>query len=420
MTHTVLVSGFGDDGRGGVFRLDGDEVEQIDAVPTTRLARLLRAPAETTSRCELVVYDASGATEYRRVDAVRDPHDVLAVDDGWLVVSTGTNEIVRVAADGSVHSVWKGVDPPDACHVNCVTEADGKLWASAFGWFDTFKGWRGTHAVGAGVLWNLETGEELGSLSHPHTPRFVDGDWLVCESIAHAIVRRDHKGVVMKECELGGYTRGLCRVDGRLLVGVSAKRKGEVTDAHVAVLDLDTFAVEDRIAVPCAEIYEVLSVPNTLVEGVRVGFATNAYRAALDARLERPVTGGRGQLGAALERSECGCRIVAILPTTVHAGEAWLVDVEVTNTGTAWLASVAPHPVYLASRWIGTDGQQVDGDRVPLPDVLPPGRSTRALLPLAAPTPGAYRLAISLVQERRLWFDEIDPDFATAVNIGVV
>jgi hypothetical protein len=153
---------------------------------------------------------------------------------------------------------------------------------------------------------------------------------------------------------------------------------------------------------------------------LRVGFASNAYRAALDAVLEQPRRGGRALLGSPLERDQCACQIVATLPATVQAGDAWLVDVAVTNTGTAWLASVPPHPVLLASRWRTSDGQQVDGDRVPLPEVLAPGGSTIARLPLTAPPPGAYRLAISLVQERRMWFDEIDPGYGAAVNIGVV
>ena len=199
--HRVLISGFGDDGRGGMFALGHDGVEQLDPHETTglayrdgRLGRLLRAPGERTSVAELVVSDARGVTEYRRLDAVRDPHDILASEAGWLVVSTGTNEIVEIGAEPA-RIVWKGAsDAPDAWHVNCITRADGDLWASAFGRFDSFKGWRGAQAMRTGFLRNLGTGEEISGLSHPHTPRWIDGSWIVCESILSSVVRRDPRG----------------------------------------------------------------------------------------------------------------------------------------------------------------------------------------------------------------------------------
>ena len=109
---------------------------------------------------------------------------------------------------------------PDSCHVNCITAAEGDLWATAFGWFDSFKGWRGTRAVGAGVLWNLRTGEEITGFSHPHTPRRVGDEWFVCESLNESFVRRDRAGTELQRVELGGYTRGVAFVDDRVLVGV--------------------------------------------------------------------------------------------------------------------------------------------------------------------------------------------------------
>src|SRR4249920_3908663 len=116
----VLVSGFGDDGRGGMFALSDDGVEILDSVATVgvayadgRFGRLLRAPVEVSSTTELVVYDERGVLEYRRLDAVRDPHDLLAHDGGWLVVRSGTNEIVYVGAD-ELRVVWHRDGEPDA------------------------------------------------------------------------------------------------------------------------------------------------------------------------------------------------------------------------------------------------------------------------------------------------------------------
>ena len=340
---------------------------------------------------------------------------MLAVDDGWLVVSTGTNEIVRVALDGSIHPVWKGVDAPDACHVNCVTSAGGNLWASAFGWFPNFKGWRGTsRRPGTGVLWNIETGEELGGLSHPHTPRFVDGDWLVCESIAHALVRRDRKGVVVERVRARRlHVRAVHVADGRVLVGVSAKRAGDATDAHVArARPRHVHRRRPHSPFPAPRSTRSCSVPDSLVEGLRTGFATNAHRVALGARLEQPATGGRALLGAAARPSGVRVPIVATLPSTVRAADAWIVDVEVDeHRHGVDSSSRPPHPVFVASRWIGTGGQQIDGDRVPLPDVSARTVDGARVVPLAAPAAARTGSRSRSCTKRRLWFDEIDPAY---------
>ena len=396
-TETVLVTGFGDDGRGGTFALGADAATLLDPVPCTgvatrgdRLARLVRAPGELTSTCELLISDARGIVEYRRLDAIRDPHDVRAAPDGWIIVSTGTNEILALDGAGRSHALWSGNTVPDSCHVNCITEAEGDLWATAFGWFDSFKGWRGTRAVGAGVLWNLRTGEEITGFSHPHTPRRVGDEWFVCESLNESFVRRDRAGVELQRVEIGGYTRGVAFVDDRVFVGVSARREHPGSDAHVAMLDCNSFKVLGRIPLPCSEIYEVIAVPADLAAGVGRGY--------LD----------RDQAGAVLDRQRCGCRVRAELPDRMQSNEPRALDVEIENTGTADLVSRPPHPVFVATRWIDAHGDAIDGDRVPLPVALAPGERTRATVPIQAPAGGRHQLVLSLVHEGHFWFDELD------------
>jgi Domain of unknown function (DUF4915) len=393
----VLVTGFGDDRRGGTFALDDRAATVLDPVPCTgaatsddKIARLVRAPGELTSTCELLISDARGIVEYRRLDAIRDPHDIRRSPAGWMIVSTGTNKIVALEGD-RLHALWSGNDVPDSCHVNCITEADGDLWATAFGWFEGFKGWRGAEAVGAGVLWNLRTGEEIAGLSHPHTPRYVDASWFICESLTESFVRRDRAGAEVQRVELGGYTRGVAFVGDRILVGVSARREHPSSDAYVAVLDRSTLAVLDRIPLPCSEIYEVVSVPAHLAAGVRRGFVD------------------REQQGVALDRQHCACRIRGDLPDRMRLNESCAIDVEIENTGTVELVSRPPQPVFVATRWIDGRGDHVDGDRVPLPIPLAPGDRAHARVPIQAPAAGRHQLALSLVLEGQFWFDELDP-----------
>src|SRR5690606_24346093 len=77
----VVVSGFGKWG-GGLYDLSSGSAEALDDLPTSgialgggRLWRVLRAPGEQTSTCELLSYDARGVRSYGRYDAIRDPHD---------------------------------------------------------------------------------------------------------------------------------------------------------------------------------------------------------------------------------------------------------------------------------------------------------------------------------------------------------
>jgi hypothetical protein len=406
--EVVLITGFGDDGRGGTYALHDSSVSLLDPVACTglsyrdgRVARLIRAPGELTSTCELIVSDARGVVEYHRLDAVRDPHDVFAVEGGWIIVSTGTNEILRLDHDG-LHALWSGTDVPDACHVNCVTEADGDLWATAFGWFASFKGWRGHRAVGAGVLWNIRTGAEITGLSHPHTPRFVDREWFVCESISEAFVQRDALGRELQRVALDGYTRGVAFRDHRVLVGVSARRDDASANAHVAVVDRRSFTVLDRIPLPCSEVYDLAVVPAAIADGIRGGF------------VDREVLGPR------LDRAQCSCRVRVMVPATLRAGEPRALEVEIENTGTAQLVSRAPYPVFVASRWIDEQSAPTDGDRVPLPCALAPGARALVKVPIEAPaSPGRYQLVISLVQEGEFWFDEIDTMSAARDDIDV-
>ncbi len=92
-TSVLLISGYDNEGSGGLFTFDGSELGQIDglssmglAVGDGRVARLLRAPVDVDSATELVVYDRTGVLEYRRIDDIVDPHDVALRDGSWIIV----------------------------------------------------------------------------------------------------------------------------------------------------------------------------------------------------------------------------------------------------------------------------------------------------------------------------------------------
>jgi hypothetical protein len=92
----------------------------------------------------------------------------------------------------------------------------------------------------------------------------------------------------------------------------------------------------------------------------------------------------------------------------VVAGERRAFDVEVTNLGTThWPGAVDPHPqIRLGYRWIGADGERIEGGRTPIGSVVRPGESVIVALAVLGPSePGLHEIEIDLVHELVRWFD---------------
>jgi hypothetical protein len=187
----VLISCFGDhDTGGGLFIWDG-ELKQVDHLSTTglagngeRLFRLLRSSAEADVPGELIVYDRVGARAYHRLDHVRDAHDAVWTDQGLAIACPGDNQVGWLDEAAHVARRWRAGGDGDAWHLNGLTVLEGRVVVSAFGRFAGHREWNHPRAQGAGIVFDLETGEDLVSgLSCPHSPRWADGRWYVCDSL---------------------------------------------------------------------------------------------------------------------------------------------------------------------------------------------------------------------------------------------
>jgi acetolactate synthase-1/2/3 large subunit len=430
----VLISAFGDDGRGGLFAFDGTKVEEIDTLSTTglsvaggRVARLLRAADAYESTAELLVYDHVGVREYRRLDGVTDPHDVAADGDDLLLVSSAENTVYRLGRDGGLGVEWRASRVHDSWHPNCLAVVEGDVWVTAFGRFTESRGWSGASAEGAGFLLNLRTGAEIAGLTHPHSPRFVDRGWWVCESLARRVVRLDARsGARAAHIDLDGYTRGMAVHHDVLYVGESRGRgDGAAGDASVAIISRATSEVVERISIPAQEVYDVVIAPCQLAEGLRRGFDTNLQRVAeqgarsIWSAVGSGVGGQRG-LGLPLPGDSCGALVTCRVDPAWSADESRAITATIMNTGLVPLATVPPHPVSVSSRWFANDGLVAEGPRSPLGRLLAPGQEATVELPVTAPlVPGEYRLVISLVQEHVQWFDDLDPANACCLDVVV-
>ncbi|MDD9368846.1 MAG: DUF4915 domain-containing protein [Acidimicrobiales bacterium] len=438
----VLVSGFGKWG-GGMYDLTTGTPAPLDDLPTSglslgggRLWRVLRAPGEQSSVCELMSYDARGVRSYQRLDAIRDPHDVLWFDGAPHISSSWDDAVWRVdPGTDEPTMVWQGSTVPDGWHVNSLVAVDDALHVCAFGRFDRHKGWKDAKDDAVGFVHDLRTGQDvLTRLSHPHTPRKRGARWYVCESTKGSLTELAADGTVRRRARVNRFTRGVAFVGSFALVGGNARRGQDDDRAEIAVVDLRSMAVLERIPMPCLEVYDIVLVGSGVVRGVTTGFGTNAARAVEQHRssdrtddrhstpadvavqLVTPRTAARlaamGEPIAPEEANRCGVR--GTLPAVVTAGEITTWSVEVLNRSDDPLGTVPPRPVKVGARWFhladGRDEPEPDDEPVanplgPITHVLPPQMRTEVEVPIEVPDePGRYEVRIALRQPGLGWF----------------
>ncbi len=285
---TLLASGFGADG-GGLFHLAGDGFERIDRLETVglavspsgdRLARALVGYLDGSAPAHVLLYDAAGVAWYRRVAGVHDVHGLTwTADDELAVVSTSTNAIHWLDADGLPRRTKRFAEAVDAWHLNCpALDADGALVATAFCQVDGEQAWRPLLRAGqsSGVVIDIASGRaRFGELRGPHDPlQLGDGTWLVNDSASGALVHLRPDGGVLRRAELGGWTRGLALGPADdAYVGVSSRRhEGESGRAQVVRIDLRTLAICERWPLPTDEVFSLVWATDALLGGVIRGF----------------------------------------------------------------------------------------------------------------------------------------------------
>ena len=418
---------------GGLFAIQADELVRIDHMAAAGLfhsnGRVYRIASKRQHEgAELITYDHEGVVSFSRLDGLPDPHDVLALADGTLLaVSPTLNAVMEITSRGDTRVYWQAHAPLDAWHVNCITEQGGRLFATAFGRFDRCRGWS-DGCKGTGVLFDLETGEDvISGLSRPHTPRWIDGGWVVCNSGAGGLARVTQIGRI--DVELGGFPRGICVVGQYVYVGVGRlKASGGAAPSHIAVLDRETWRVVRRIAMPDGNPYDLIAVDQRTVEGLRAG---SDYPSRRTRNLDQlAMFGSVGvapsrlwAVGEPLSANDCRVTVDAPVCDVMVAGEGELLECVVTSRSGAFLVSAPPNPVYVSYRWLDQEGAELSGPglRAPLPRALAPSQSCVVCLMVRAPAqPGRYTLVVTLLQAHVRWFDDADGCSALRRPVTVV
>jgi acetolactate synthase-1/2/3 large subunit len=438
--YVLLVSSQDHDTGGGLFSWDGRALEQVDRLSTGGLCvtpgRLFRSlwAALADAPGEVLVYDERGVCCYHRLDALAGAHDVLWSGRELIAVSTATNSVLWISPGGEVTRTWQAPGQGDAWHLNCLYQHGDRLLVSAFGRFARHRDWTAKPAEAVGMLFDLESGQDvLTGLVRPHHPRFVDGAWLVCNSAGQEVLHIEPETrAIRRRLALQGWTRGVAVTDDYLLIGESALRRdtGRWSTASIAVVCRRTWAVLDRIVLPCREVYDLVLAPVALLQGVRRGFRTNTQRAAEQDQHALFTRAGVQPVrlwatGDPLPPEACRVHIAADAPEVLEVDAAETLVCVVENVGAALLVTAPPNPVHLSYKWLEAGSgrwlREPEGLRTRLPHTLVPGRRTACRLRLwAPPTPGKYRLRITLVQEEVAWFDEVHPENASEHLVQVV
>lgn len=153
-----------------------------------------------------------------RLAGAADAHSVGYYRGAAYVVSTGTDQILRVTDQGAVDVFWEASPTgTDTVHMNSLMWYHDECLISAFG-------------PKAGVLWssaqngyafNITTGEYvLRDLYHPHSLLAVGNDFWLCESARIAVV--NSRGLRFEAP--WGYLRGLVDHGSFLYVGSTIGR----------------------------------------------------------------------------------------------------------------------------------------------------------------------------------------------------
>ena len=252
---------------GGLFALRGGQVQHLDGLSSTGLALRGSTLVRGLQPADWVIYDNDPAAAFTSVAAgihCADIHDVLWVDDGFLMVSTDHNEVVRVSPDLRPVQRWGFAGELDSLHINCLARWGGDVVFSAFGQFAERRAYKGASA-GAGFVQALDGAEPIiTGLSQPHSLKPWGADLLLADSETRSIALFDRQGREKRRKLLDGYTRGIAIGHQALFVGLSASRTpdpGGLACATVVALDLHSWEELGRIALPAREIYEVLQVP---------------------------------------------------------------------------------------------------------------------------------------------------------------
>lgn len=174
-------------------------------------------------------------------------HDMAIVNNGLLVSNTYFSNVSLVNGSNNFISYWtppfiSKIAPEDRCHLNGICVENSELrYVTAFGKFDTARGWRGQDSAHSGILIDARTNSVIAeNLCLPHSPRLIDGKLLVLEAGCGNVqlVNAGAKSMTLLT-RLPGFTRGLAGSSGIAFIGLSGLRNSPMIKRTPLMNDFD-------------------------------------------------------------------------------------------------------------------------------------------------------------------------------------
>lgn len=227
---------------------------------------ILAAPGSKQMQLELV-------TGSEKIVIARDDeydfHDVLLHGNELYLVSTGTNEIIVFNLEGSRTRTYPFPGRSDSWHINCLGIWNNRIVASAFGEFDTYRGYK-NNTLGRGFVFDLESKQKIWEgLSQPHTPVQYRNKYYVCNSERMEVLVKNEDLTGAHCIQLDGYTRGIAFDGDYMYVGLSQSRNKPDTlsgkQSRIVAIDIRTHQVCGQHLVPFSEIYDIRILKNPAI-----------------------------------------------------------------------------------------------------------------------------------------------------------
>ncbi len=187
---------------------------------------------------------AAADSDRFRIDAVHatgrlDVHEMAYDARGLCFANTRFNCLARPSERVRFRRTWsppflRQIVPRDCCHLNGVGVFNGRpAMMTAFCAGNEPGAWRAGDRFSSGIVLELPAGRVVArGLCLPHSPRWHDGKWWLCNSGLGALCTFDPAaGEVREAVAAPGFTRGLCFAAGRAIVGLSHIRPEHILDA---------------------------------------------------------------------------------------------------------------------------------------------------------------------------------------------
>lgn len=192
---------------------------------------------QTDPACIAVIDEHFQLVKVVELPMATDLHGIARFEDGFLVASTGTNQVIRLNKDLERASpFWSPSESlVDIDHINDVSTSEGAVLACMFGP-------RRPDNMRAGKVVDLLKNTVVASgIREPHSVCLFDKSTFVLESIAGDLVEFKKGFYPRRICGICGYARGLLIEHATIVIGRSGYRsnaRGTVGDRRPRPFDV--------------------------------------------------------------------------------------------------------------------------------------------------------------------------------------